>query len=82
MSEPRYNTGSKRSIECEKCGRMVTQSESLGMYGDGPHWMTDQHDASCGRPCWGAGVPAKAYREKQLHGFPDYPCSGCEVTHG
>lgn len=80
MSEPRCGTGKLRTVVCAKCDSYVSELESLGMYGGGPLWSTDRHQAPCGAFCWGAGVPPQAYRLKELHGYPDYPCPACSTT--
>jgi len=77
MSEPRISTGVTRNHTCAKCDAAVTQRESVGAYGSGPIWIADRHQAPCGAYCWGAGVPPKDYRTKQLHGFDEYPCPRC-----
>lgn len=78
MSEPRYTTDNTRETTCAKCGQSIVEKETLGMYGSGPLWSKERHTAPCGAECWGAAVSGKAYREKQLHGFKEYPCPKCK----
>lgn len=75
MSEPFASTDEKRDAVCDKCGASVHEVKMAGLYGSSI-WDLERHDAPCGLPCFGAGVPGKAYRLGEFHGDPKH-CPRC-----
>lgn len=73
MSEPYAETGRSEQRTCPRCGASVEHRESMGIYGSGPAWHCEPHNAPCGLPCMGGGVSGRAYRSGQVHGLWGYP---------
>jgi hypothetical protein len=74
-----YATTGKSAIEpCGKCGASVERHECAGVFTGTKHWTTERHRAPCGLFCFGAGVPPREYRLRQIHGHGDYECPGCK----
>lgn len=69
-------TGQTRRVPCV-CGVEVEQTEGWVTGTDGtPYWNTQSHNAPCGLPCFGAGVPGRAYSTGEFH-HPEGRCPRC-----
>lgn len=78
MSDPMLSTSEIRPHTCSVsgCGAATVQRKLVGAFTGGEHWSTDKHDAACGLPCYGAGVPVRAYRAGEYH-RDDMECPKC-----
>ena len=74
-------TGRSESRPCRCCGRTLVHYEGEAHThpdnGSEPQWVpiwrTEQHDAPCGLPCYGAGVPVRVYKTGQYHDAGECP---------
>lgn len=75
-------TGRSESRPCRCCGRILSYREGEAHKHieseDEPLewvtlWRTEQHEAPCGLPCYGAGVPVRVYRTGQYHNAGECP---------
>lgn len=76
MSEPSATTGEVETRRCAKCEQATDFRKRLGLYGT-VAWHATQHEATCGLPCFGAGISLTAFRTKQFHRSMD-ECPRCK----
>lgn len=72
MTEPFVTTDETTEQTCDLCGVTVVARFSRGLYGS-TAWRIPKHDAPCGLPCLGGGVPLKVYRSGQVHKRSECP---------
>jgi hypothetical protein len=77
VSEMFATTGRSSVEPCGKCGADVERHEFAGVYTGKIIQSTERHRAPCGLFCFGAGVPPREYRLRQIHGHDDYECPSC-----
>ena len=78
MSDPSAATGERKPATCHQCTAVVEQERHIHLSGAESHHLV-KHDAPCGLPCFGAGVPVRAYRSGEYHRASGCPrCTGSQ----
>jgi hypothetical protein len=79
------STTETRDATCEACGLPVIETKQILLAREGEtfpaFWNTPRHDAPCGLPCFGGGVPARAYRAGIFHRDAER-CPKCDLDEG
>ncbi len=62
-----FQTGMTRTKKCKGCGEQVKQNRIYIVPPGCVCWVSVEHNAWCGLPCFGAAAPGSAFKTENVH---------------